>query len=238
MGFLLALATLGFTLTNLTILGGAIGIGIGFGLQAIVNNFASGLILLFERPIRVNDYIMLGAIWAEVKKIGLRSTVVRSFDGSEIVIPNSDLITNQVTNWTLSERHIRLIIQVGVAYGSDVTLVMRILKEIAERNLSVLSDPAPSTIFLGFGNSSLDFELHVRIKEFLYRRRIQTELNQEIERRFRLEGIKIPFPQRDLHVRSVDESTGSILTPPGDQRPDLVGISSKEKDEEEDKKRE
>ncbi|MFA9614770.1 MAG: mechanosensitive ion channel family protein, partial [Deltaproteobacteria bacterium] len=237
-GFLLALTALGFTLTNLTILGGAIGIGIGFGLQAIVNNFASGIILLFERPIRVGDMIQLGDLPCMVKKMGLRSTVVQSLDDADIVIPNSDLITNQVTNWTLSGRSMRLRIQVGVAYGSDVTLVMRILKEIAERNLSVLSDPAPSTIFLGFGNSSLDFELQVRIKEFLYRRRIQTELNQEIERRFRLEGIKIPFPQRDLHVRSVDESTGSILTPPGDQRPDLVGISSKEKDEEEDKKRE
>ena len=101
----------------------------------------------------------------------------------------------------------------------------------------MLSDPAPSAIFQGFGNSSLDFELHVRIKEFLYRRRIQTELNQGIERRFRSEGIEIPFPQRDLHVRSVDESTGSILTPPGDQRHDPAGVSSKEKDEEEDKNR-
>ncbi|MBT8407509.1 MAG: mechanosensitive ion channel [Deltaproteobacteria bacterium] len=234
-GFLLALATLGFTLTNLTILGGAIGIGIGFGLQAIVNNFASGLILLFERPIRIGDMIQLGDLPCTVKKMGLRSTVVQSLDDADIVIPNSDLITNQVTNWTLSGRSMRLKIQVGVAYGSDVTLVMGILEEIAERNLSVLSNPAPNTIFLGFGNSSLDFELRVRIKDFLYRRRIQTELNQEIERRFRLEGIKIPFPQRDLHVRSVDESTGSILTPPGDQRPDLAGVSSKKKDKEEDK---
>jgi potassium-dependent mechanosensitive channel len=238
-GFLLALMALGFTLTNLTILGGAIGIGIGFGLQAIVNNFASGIILLFERPIGVGDMIQIGDLPCMVKKMGLRSTVVQSLDDADIVIPNSDLIANQVTNWTLSGRSVRLKIRVGVAYGSDVTLVMRILKEIAERNLSVLSDPAPSALFLGFGNSSLDFELRVRIKDFLYRRRIQTELNQEIERRFRLEGIEIPFPQRDLHVRSsVDESTGSILTPPRDQRPDLVGISSKEKDEEENKKRE
>jgi small-conductance mechanosensitive channel len=237
-GFLLALIALGFTFTNLAILGGAIGVGIGFGLQSIVNNFASGIILLFERPIRVGDMIQLGDLPCTVKKMGLRSTVVQSRDDADIVIPNSDLVTNQVTNWTLSGRSMRLRIQVGVAYGSDVTLVMRILKEIAERNLSVLSDPAPTTIFLGFGNSSLDFELRVRIKDFLYRRRIQTELNQDIDRRFRSEGIEIPFPQRDLHVRSVDESTGSILTPPGDQHHDLAGVSSKEKDEEEDKKRE
>ena len=233
-GFLLALTVLGFTLTNLTILGGAIGVGIGFGLQAIVNNFASGIILLFERPIRVGDMIQLVDLPCQVKKIGLRSTVVTSRDDADIVIPNSDLITNQVTNWTLSERRMRLRIPVGVAYGSDVPLVMRILKEVAESNLSVLSDPAPSVLFLNFGDSSLDFELRIWIKDFLDRKRIQSELNHAIESRFRSEGIEIPFPQRDLHVRSVDESPGSILTPPGDQPPDLVVVSSKEKDEEKD----
>jgi small-conductance mechanosensitive channel len=233
-GFLLALAALGVTLTNLTILGGAIGVGIGFGLQAIVNNFASGIILLFERPIRVGDMIQLVDLPCTVKKIGLRSTVVASTDDADIVIPNSDLTTNQVTNWTLSERRVRLRIPVGVAYGSDVPLVMRILKEIAESNLSVLNDPASSVLFMGFGDSSLNFELRVWIRDFIGRRRIQSELNQAIDSRFRSEGIEIPFPQRDLHVRSVDETPGSILTPPGDQPPDLVVVSSKEKDEEED----
>jgi potassium-dependent mechanosensitive channel len=237
-GFLLALSAFGFSFTNLTILGGAVGIGIGFGLQAIVNNIASGIILLFERPIRVGDMIQLGDLPCTVKRMGLRSTVVRSQDHADIVIPNSDLITNQVTNWTLSGRSTRLKIPVGVAYGSDVTLVMRILKEVAEQNTSVLSYPTPNAIFLGFGDNSLDFELRVRIKDFLYRRRIQTELNQDIERRFRSEGIEIPFPQRDLHVRSFDESTGSILTPPGAQNHDPAGVSSKKKDEEEGIKRE
>jgi small-conductance mechanosensitive channel len=232
-GFLLALTALGFTLTNLTILGGAIGVGIGFGLQAIVNNIASGLILLFERPIRVGDAIQLVDLPCEVKKIGLRSTVVTSRDDADIVIPNSDLITNQVTNWTLSERRMRLRVPVGVAYGSDVPLVMRILKESAEGNLSVLSNPPSSVLFLGFGESSLNFELRVWIRDFLDRFRIRSELNQTIDSRFRSEGIEIPFPQRDLHVRSVDESPGSILTVPGDQPPDLVVVSSKEKDEEE-----
>jgi len=233
-GFLLALTALGFTLTNLTILGGAIGVGIGFGLQAIVNNFASGIILLFERPIRVGDMIQLVDLPCKVKKIGLRSTVVASTDDADIVIPNSDLITNQVTNWTLSERRVRLRIPVGVAYGSDVPLVMRILKEIAESNLSVLSDPASSVLFMGFGDSSLNFELRVWIRDFIARRRIQSELNQTIDSRFRSEGIEIPFPQRDLHVRGFDEPPGSILTVPGDQRPDLVVVPSKEKDEEQD----
>jgi len=233
-GFLLALGALGFTLTNITILGGAIGVGIGFGLQAIVNNFASGIILLFERPIRVGDVIQLVDLPCQVKKIGLRSTTVTSRDDADIVIPNSDLITNQVTNWTLSERRMRLRIPVGVAYGSDVSLVMQILKEVAESNLSVLNDPPPSVLFLNFGDSSLNFELRLWIKDFLDRKRIQSELNQTIDSRFRSEGIEIPFPQRDLHVRSVDESPGSILTPLGDERPDLVVVPSKEKDEEED----
>jgi len=234
-GFLLALAALGFTLTNITILGGAIGVGIGFGLQAIVNNFASGIILLFERPIRVGDAIQLVDLPCEVKKIGLRSTVVTTRDDAEIVIPNSDLITNQVTNWTLSERRMRLRIPVGVAYGSDVPLVMRILKEVAKGNLSVLSNPPSSVLFMGFGDSSLNFELRVWIRDFLDRFRIQSELNQTIDSRFRSEGVEIPFPQRDLHVRSVDETPGSTLKPPGDQRPDLTLVSSKENDEEEEK---
>jgi small-conductance mechanosensitive channel len=217
------------TLTNITILGGAIGVGIGFGLQAIVNNFASGIILLFERPIRVGDMIQLVDLPCTVKKIGLRSTVVSSRDDADIVIPNSDLVTNQVTNWTLSERRMRLRIPVGVAYGSDVPLVMRILKEIAEGNLSVLSNPASSVLFLGFGESSLNFELRVWIKDFLDRFRIQSELIQAIDSRFRSEGVEIPFPQRDLHVRSIDESASSSLTGPQGQP---LSVMSREEDDE------
>jgi small-conductance mechanosensitive channel len=228
-GFLLALAALGVTLTNITILGGAIGVGIGFGLQAIVNNFASGIILLFERPIRVGDMIQLVDLPCTVKKIGLRATVVTSRDDADIVIPNSDLITNQVTNWTLSERRMRLRIPLGVAYGSDVPLVMRILKEVAGGNLSVLSNPASSVLFLGFGDSSLNFELRVWIKDFLDRFRIQSELIQAIDSRFRSEGVEIPFPQRDLHVRSIDESISSTSTSPEGQP--LHAMSREEDDE-------
>jgi small-conductance mechanosensitive channel len=228
-GFLLALGALGVTLTNITILGGAIGVGIGFGLQAIVNNFASGIILLFERPIRVGDMIQLVDLPCTVKKIGLRSTVVSSRDDADIVIPNSDLVTNQVTNWTLSERRMRLRIPVGVAYGSDVPLVMRILKEVAEGNLSVLSNPASSVLFLGFGESSLNFELRVWIKDFLDRFRIQSELIQAIDSRFRSEGVEIPFPQRDLHVRSIDESASATFTSPEGQP---LSVMSRKKDDE------
>ena len=126
-GFLLALSTLGFEITKLTIMLSALGVGIGFGLQGIVNNFVSGLILLFERPVRVGDTIEIGGKWAEIKRIGLRATTVQTVDQADLIIPNADLVNNQVTNWTLSNRRVRLTIPVGVAYGSDVPLVMETL---------------------------------------------------------------------------------------------------------------
>jgi small-conductance mechanosensitive channel len=211
-GFLLALVALGVHLRDITIIAGALGVGIGFGLQGIVNNFVSGLILLFERPIKVGDYIQLGELWAEIKKIGLRSTVVETFDKSEIVVPNSDLVSYQVTNWTLSNRMARLIIPVGVEYGSDVPLVIETLMECAMASSKVMRKPEPQVLFLKFGESSLDFELRVWISDIDYRLVIISELHQEIDRKFRQAGIVIAFPQRDLHLRSVDESASSNLT--------------------------
>jgi len=210
-GFLLALVALGVHLRDITIIAGALGVGIGFGLQGIVNNFVSGLILLFERPIKVGDYIQLGELWAEIKKIGLRATVVETFDKSEIVVPNSDLVSYQVTNWTLSNRMARLIIPVGVEYGSDVSLVIETLMECAMANSKVMRKPEPQVLFLKFGESSLDFELRVWISDIDDRLVIISQLHQEIDQRFRQAGIVIAFPQRDLHLRSVDESTPSIL---------------------------
>ncbi len=212
-GFLMAVYSLGFSLTNLTIIGGALGVGIGFGLQAIVNNFASGLILLFERPIKVGDTIQVGEEMAEVKHMGLRSTVIETYDNAEIVVPNSDLITNQVVNWTLTERRVRLKLPVGVAYGSDVARVMGILMSCANEHKQVLKEPAPRVLFLEFGDSSLNFELRVWISDFNNRRRVQSELNQAIDLRFRRAGIEIPFPQTDLHLRSVDEAAAVALKP-------------------------
>ena len=211
LGFLLVLGTLGFNFTNITIIGGALGVGIGFGLQNIVNNFVSGLILLFERPVRVGDYVEVGGLFAEVKKIGLRATTVQSFDGADIVVPNSDLVTNQVTNWTRTNRIVRLRIPVGVAYGSDVPLVMKIVLECALDNPAVLSSPKPQVLFRGFGDSSLDFEVRVFTPDIDYRLVLQSELLQEIDREFRLNGVEIPFPQRDLHLRSVDDKAGASL---------------------------
>ncbi len=210
-GFVILLNILGFELTKLTILGGALGVGIGFGLQAIVNNFASGLILLFERPIKVGDTIEIGKEFGEVKKLGLRATIVSTFDNAEIVIPNSDLITAPVTNWTLSGRQARVKVPVGVAYGSDIQKVLEILMSCAGEHPLVLTQPQPRALFLAFGTSSLDFELRVWTPDFSDRRQLQSELNQEIESEFSLAGIEIPFPQADLHLRSVDDQVAATL---------------------------
>jgi len=189
----------------------ALGIGIGFGLQSIVNNLVSGLILLFERPVRVGDFIELGGKWAEIKKIGLRATTVQTFDQADVIIPNADLVTNQVINWTLSNRRVRLIIPVGVAYGSDVSLVMETLMASARGNSKIAEAPAPQVLFLKFGESALEFELRVWVLDAENRLVVSSEIHQEIDRRFREAKIEIAFPQRDLHLRSVDESV--ILKP-------------------------
>ncbi|WP_319406581.1 mechanosensitive ion channel domain-containing protein [uncultured Desulfosarcina sp.] len=211
-GFLVALSALGFELKNITIIGGALGVGIGFGMQAIVNNFVSGLILLFERPIKVGDVIQLsGGQQGRVTNLGLRATTIQTFDRAEIVVPNGDLISAQVTNWTLGDRSMRLIIPVGVAYGSDVETVMRILMAVATESDQVLKDPQPMVLFLNFGDSSLDFQLRVWIADFNDRRIIQSALIRDIDRRFRAEGVEIPFPQRDLHLRSVDGKAADRL---------------------------
>jgi potassium efflux system protein len=213
-GFLLALWALGFKFTNLTIVLSALGVGIGFGLQGVVNNFVSGLILLFEQPVRVGDTIEIGigGTWAEIKKIGLRSTIVRTVDQADVIIPNADLISNQVTNWTLSNRVARLHLSVGVAYGSDIHLVIETLLACARENSNVAETPAPQALFLNFGDSSLDFELLAWISDAGYRLTTKSELHQEIDRRFRENGIVIPFPQRDVHLDGVQPLEAGLLS--------------------------
>ena len=206
-GFLLALMALGFEFTKLTIILSALGVGIGFGLQSAVNNFVSGLILLFERPVRVNDFIELEGKWAEIKKIGLRATTVQTLEQADVIIPNADLVTNQVTNWTLSNRRVRVAIPVGVAYGSDVSLVMETLMASAISISNVARWPEPQVLFLKFGESSLDFELRVWVEHAEERLKVKSELHQKIDQSFREAKIEIAFPQRDLHLRSREEST-------------------------------
>ena len=202
-GFVLAISALGIEITKLTIMVSALGVGIGFGLQGIVNNFVSGLILLFEQPIRMGDLVEINGMWAEIKHIGIRATVVRNFDHADIIIPNADLVSNQVTNWTLGDRQARLIITVGVAYGSDVDLVVETLIECALDNSHVNQNPSPQALFLNFGDSTLDFELRVFVPASM-RIPIRSELHKEIDKRFREKDITIAFPQRDLHLPGLD----------------------------------
>jgi len=210
-GFLLAIAALGFDLTSLTIVLSALGVGIGFGLQGLVNNFVSGLILLFERPIREGDTIELEGEWSEVKKIGLRSTTVQTFDQSDVIIPNADLVYNKVTNWTLSNRRRRIIIPVGVAYGSDVSLVIEKLKEIGSSNSALVKSRKPAVLFRDFADSTLNFELRVWAKDALDSIQVESDLRQQIDKLFRENNIEIAFPQRDLHIRSVDKEISLML---------------------------
>ena len=232
-GFLIMLRVLGFELNQLALVGGALGVGIGFGLQAIVNNFASGLILLFERPIKVGDTIQIGSEIGEVKNLGLRATIIQTFDNAEIVVPNSDLVTGQVTNWTLGERRVRIRVPVGVAYGTEVAKVLQILLDCATANPMVLSTPKPAAFFLAFGASSLDFEVRVWISEFLDNIQVLSDLNQAVESEFAINNIEIPFPQTDLHLRSVDETAAvRMWGPSASLQPEVANSPSAEVDEE------
>jgi potassium-dependent mechanosensitive channel len=204
LGIMIGLGALGVELQNFAIVAGALGVGIGFGLQNVVNNFVSGLILLFERPVRPGDTVVVGTELGTIKKIGLRSTTVMTFDRAEVIVPNGDLVSEKVTNWTLTDPVARLILPVGVAYGTEVHLVLRLLHEAAENHPDVLKDPVPQTLFMEFGDSALEFELRVWVQELALRLKVRSEILAEIDRLFRENDIEIPFPQRDLHVRSLD----------------------------------
>ncbi len=205
-GLLLTLGSLGIGLQSFAVVAGALGIGIGFGLQNIVNNFVSGLILLFERPIKLGDRIILDGEWAIVRKIGLRSTVIETYSQAEIIVPNSQLISEKVTNLTHSNSRSRITIDVGVAYGENIERVLEILKEEAKNNPTVLQYPEPSPLFVAFGASSLDFKLRVWLENFDQGLDVKSALSVAIYNRLDKEGISIPFPQRDLHLRSVSDS--------------------------------
>jgi small-conductance mechanosensitive channel len=205
---LAALSVAGFDFGNIAIVAGALSVGIGFGLQNIVNNFVSGLILLFERPIRRGDWIQVGTTEGYVQDIRIRSTRIQTFDRSDVIVPNSELISNQVTNFMLGDVRGRAIVNVGVAYGSDVEKVRYVLMQVAEENDLVVKDgtsPQPAVLFRGFGDSSLDFELRVHLYDVDRRLSTISDLNFAIDRAFREEGIEIPFPQRDVHVKTLPE---------------------------------
>jgi small-conductance mechanosensitive channel len=202
LGLLLALGMLGVNTTSLAVIFGALSIGIGFGLQNIFNNFISGLILLFERPIQVGDYVEIGGLWAEVKKINVRSTVVQTFDNASVIIPNSEFISQQVTNWSFKDKRMRRNLEVGVAYGSDVDLVEKTLLEIALETPGVLKYPQPNVIFVDHADSALIFRLRIWVDVDDYWT-VASRIRFDIDRRFRELEIEIAFPQRDLHIRTL-----------------------------------
>jgi potassium efflux system protein len=219
-GFVLAMAALGIDLTKVTLLAGAVGIGVGLGLQNVVNNFASGLILMLERPINVGDEIDLGGMAGEVKRIGVRSSTIRTAQGAEVIVPNSDLASKQVTNWTLSDRRRRYEIDVGVAYGSDPARVLRLLEAAAADVPEVQKMPTPRALFTGFGASSLDFRLFAWVESVDVGREAQNNLRMAILRVLDEAGIEIPFPRRDLHIRYSPAGPGPTATmPPAEVAP-------------------
>jgi potassium-dependent mechanosensitive channel len=199
-GFLLALGVLGIDLTRITIIAGALGVGVGFGLQNVVNNFVSGLILLFERPIQVGDSVQLGALTGEVKRIGIRSSTLRTGEGAEVIVPNASLVSDQVTNWTLSDRLRRIDLNVGVGYGADPQQVVTLLGEVARANPGVLPEPAPVVLFLGFGDSALNFQVCAWTARFEEWVQTRSELGLAVHAALKEAGIEIPFPQRDVHI--------------------------------------
>jgi small-conductance mechanosensitive channel len=202
-GLAIGLQSLGVNLSSLVVLGGAVGIGIGLGLQTVANNFTAGIILLIERSIKVGDRVEVGLLNGDVMRIGPRATWVRTNDNIVVVIPNSEFTEKPVINWTAEDRQIRFSVPVGVSYGSDPEKVRNILLDVAAGHPDVLSNPKPSVIFREFGDSSLNFELRVwTIHQVQTPQILRSDLYFLIFRAFHENGIEIPFPQRDLHLKS------------------------------------
>jgi small-conductance mechanosensitive channel len=220
---IIALGAAGMDFSKLAIIAGALSVGIGFGLQNIVNNFISGLILLFERPVKTGDWVVVGGIEGYVKRISIRTTQIQTFDRADVIVPNSELISNSMTNWMLRDMTGRVRVPVGVAYGSDTARVKDILLDIANSVDDVIKDgftaPTPTVLFREFGDSSLNFELRCFIRNVDNRLRVISEINFAIDDAFRANGIVIPFPQRDLHVMDWPPSPDQPGQPPPGQIP-------------------
>ena len=203
--FFMSLSAAGVQLDKLTVLTGAFGVGVGFGMQNVVNNFVSGLILQYERPIRVGDVVDVGGVGGQVSRIGIRASTINTFQGAEVIIPNSAFISSQVTNWTLSKSRRRVDINVGVAYGSDPERVIAILKKAACDHPEVLKQPEPGAFFQDFGPNSLLFILMFWADQSTFFR-LRSEISIQLNAALRQAGIEIPLPQQDIRVRHVDSS--------------------------------
>ncbi len=199
-GFTLAIGAAGIDLSRFSLLAGAFGVGIGFGLQNVVNNFVSGLILLFERPVQTGDTIEVGVLTGEVQRIGIRSSTVRTFEGADVIVPNANLISERVVNWTFSDRQRRIEIKVGLAYGTDPAKAIELLVGVARAHPEVLAIPEPIALFTEFGDSALQFSLRAWTR-FEIGFRVASELGIAVNAALREAGIEIPFPQRDMNVK-------------------------------------
>ena len=205
-GFVIGLGLLGMDLAKVSVVAGALGVGIGFGLQSVVNNFVSGLILLFERPVHVGDTIEVGGLFGEVRRIGFRASTVRTPRGADIVIPNAEFITTNVTNWTLSDRLRRIDLPVSVNYASEPNRVIEVLQEVARVHPKVLSFPALRCFFMNYGDSSINFELRIWTDQSSDYIQLRSELNTAVYDAVKAAGMSFPFPQREVRLLNDPES--------------------------------
>jgi small-conductance mechanosensitive channel len=210
-GLVLAVSAAGVEMSQLTIVLGALSVGIGFGLNTVINNFVSGLILMVERPVQPGDTIELSGTVGRVRDIGMRATTLTTFEGADVVVPNGMLLAEKMTNWTLSSDKRRIDIPVGVAYGSDPNKVLALLAEVANTTEGVSRNPAPTVLFTGFGANSLDFSVRAWTDSFDDSVFVRSRMAVRIHDSLQQAGIEIPFPQRDLHVKSVDAGILSQL---------------------------
>jgi small-conductance mechanosensitive channel len=209
LGFLAALGVLGVDYNKVSVLVGAFGVGIGFGLQSIVNNFVSGLILLFERPVHVGDTVEIGELLGTVRRIGIRASVVHTLQGADIIVPNSQLVTDKVTNWTLSDRMRRVDLPVGVNYGAEPKKVIELLEQTARAHPDVLPEPAPRALFMGYGDSSINFELRVWPRQFNQAVQVKSDLAAAVYDAVQASEMSFPFPQRVVKLLHDSEAAAA-----------------------------
>jgi small-conductance mechanosensitive channel len=201
-GAVVAFQFVGINLTGLAVVLGFLSVGIGFGLQNVTSNFVAGLILLFERPIKVGDRVTVGDKEGDVMEINIRSTTIRTLNNIAVIVPNSEFISATVVNWSYGDQRVRLEIDVGVSYESDLETVLRTLYEVATQHGEILQVPPPEVLHMGFGDSAWNMRLRAWISRPQRHLQIRSEINCAIVKKFRENGVEIPFPQRDLHVRS------------------------------------